>query len=112
DFRPDVKPEVVSALGAVFQISHLITGEDPNYISKDSVDKVINFALVFNHEAALNFGPIFQNDKPVSYALHQSQRDIVSIANKTIIQSLRKIFNPNRNGDIHKIDIVELLKSF
>jgi len=112
DFRPDVKPEVVSALGAVFQISHLITGEDPNYISKESVDKVVNFALVFNEEAALNFGPIFQNENPVSYALHQSQRDIVSSANKTIIQSLRKIFNPNRNGDIHQIDIVELLKSF
>ena len=58
DFRPDVKPEVIKALGSVFNLGHLITGEDPNFISKETIDKVINFALIFNQEAALNFGPI------------------------------------------------------
>lgn len=112
DFRPDVKPEVVKALGSVFQLGHLITGEDPNYISKATVDKVIKFAIVFNQEAALNFGPIFQNESTVTYALHQNHRDRVSAANKSIIQSLRLIFNPNRNGQIHKLNIIELLESF
>jgi hypothetical protein len=112
DFRPDVKPEVVKALGSVFQLGHLITGEDPNYISKETVDKVINFALLFNQEAALNFGPIFENESPVTYALHQNHRDRVSAANKAIVQSLRLIFNPNRNGEIHKLNIIELLESF
>lgn len=112
DFRPDVKPEVVKALGSVFQLGHLITGDDANYVSKDTVDKVINFALVFNREAALNFGPIFQNESPVTYALHQNHRDRVSNANKAIVQSLRTVFNPNRNGAIHKLNIIELLESF
>jgi len=112
DFRPDVKPEVVRALGAVFQLGHLITGEDPNYISKATVKKVIDFAIVFNEEAALNFGPIFQNESTVTYALHQNHRDRVSTATKTIVQSLRLVFNPNRNGQIHKINIIELLESF
>lgn len=112
DFRPDVKPEVVRALGSVFQLGHLITGEDPNYISKATVDKVIKFAIVFNEEAALNFGPIFQNESTVTYALHQNHRDRVSTATKTIVQSLRLVFNPNRNGRIDKLNIIELLESF
>lgn len=112
DFRPDVKPEVVKALGSVFNLGHLITGEDPNYISKNTIDKVINFALIFNEEAALNFGPTFQNTDPASYTLHQNHRERVSGASKTIIQALRLIFNPNRNGEIHKINIIELLESF
>jgi hypothetical protein len=111
-YRPDVKPEVVKALKSIFDIGHLITGEDPDYISKEIVDKVVNFALVFNQEAALNFGPIFQNESPVSYALHQNHRDRISAANKSIIQSLRSIFNPNRNGQTHKLNIVTLLESF
>lgn len=110
--RPDVKPEVVKALKSIFDLGHLITGEDPDYISKETVDKVINFALIFNQEAALNFGPIFQNESPVTYALHQNHRDRVSAANKAIIQALRSIYNPNRNGQIHKINIITLLESF
>lgn len=110
--RPDVKPEVVKALGSVFNLGHLITGEDPNFISKQTIDKVINFGLIFNQEAALNFGPIFQNESPSSYNLHLNHRDRVTVANKAIIQALRLIFNPNRNGQIHKINIVELLESF
>lgn len=111
-FRPDVQPEVVKALKAVFDLGHLITGEDPDYISKDTVDKVINFALVLNQEAALNFGPIFQNESPVTFALHQNHRDRVSGANKAIVQALRKIFKSDRGGNIHKLNIMDLLESF
>jgi len=112
EFRPDVKPEMIRGLKSVFDIGHLITGEDPNFISKQTIDKVINFALIFNQEAALNFGPIFQNESPVTYALHQNHRDRVSGANKAIIQALRTIFNPNRGGEVHKLNIIRLLESF
>ncbi|WP_408097669.1 hypothetical protein ACJVC5_01780 [Peredibacter sp. HCB2-198] len=111
-FRPDVQPEVVKALKAVFDLGHLIAGEDPDYISKDTVDKVINFAVVFNREASLNFGPIFQNESEVTYALHQNHRDRVSTANKAIVQALRKIFKSDRGGNIHKLNIMDLLESF
>jgi hypothetical protein len=112
DFRPDVKPEVVRALGSVFQLGHLITGEDPNYISKETVDKVIDFAIVFNRKAALDFGPIFENKFPVTYALHQHHRSKVTAATTTIIQALLKIFNINRNGQIHRLSITELIDTF
>lgn len=110
--RPDVKPEVVKALKAVFDLGHLITGEDPDYISKDTVEKVINLALVFNEQAALHFGPIFENESPVKYTLHKIHRDHVSAATRSIIQVLRPIFNPNREGQIHKLDMIALLESF
>lgn len=110
--RPDVGPEVVKALKSIFDLGYLITGEDPDFISKETINKVINFALVFNQEAALNFGPIFQNESPVTYALHQNHRDRVSAANKAIVQALRTIFNPNRNGEVHKINIISLMESF
>lgn len=112
DFRQDVKPDIIKALKSVFKIGHLITGEDPEYISKETIGKVVKFALLFNEEAALTLGPIFQNDSPVSYALHQNHRERVSDATKKIVSSIREIFNENRNGEIHKLDIIELMESF
>lgn len=110
--RPDIKPEVVKALKAIFDLNFLLTGSDPDFISKQNVEEVIKFVLVFNAEASLNHGPIFQSKSPVSFALHQNHRERVSAANKAIIMALRKIFNPNRKGEIHKLNIVDLLDSF
>ncbi len=109
---PDIKPEVVKALKAIFDLNFLLTGSDPDFISKENVEEVIKLVLVFNAEASLNHGPIFQSKSPVSFALHQNHRERVSAANKAIIMALRKIFNPNRKGEIHKLNIVELLDSF
>lgn len=110
--RPDVKPEVITGLKSIFDIGHLITGEDSGFISQSTIDKVIKFGLIFNQEAALNFGPIFQNESPVTYALHQNHRERVSSATKSILQSLRSVFNPNRNGETHSLNIISLLESF
>ena len=112
DFRPDVKPEVIKALKSIFRLGHLITGEDVDYISKDTLDKVINFAIVFNDEAALHFGPIFKNESLGSYELHKNHRLRVQGASKTIVSALRTIFNNNRGDRIDKLDIIELLEAF
>lgn len=109
--RPDVKPEVVRALKSVFDLGHLITGEEIGYISKETVDKVISFAIIFNREAALNFGPIFRNETPTSYILHESNRDKIKMASKSVINSLRPIFNSNR-PNINSINIIQLLEGF
>lgn len=110
--RPDVKPEMVKALKAIFDLGHLITGEDPNFISKQTVDKVINFMVVFNREAARVFPDIFLSETRVKYAAHKYHREVVSSANKVIIQSLRTIYNPNRDGKTHQLNIITLLDSF
>lgn len=110
--RPDIKPEMLKALKSVFEINHLITGDNPEYVSKESVDNLIEFAVTFNKQAALNFGPIFQNDQPATYALHLNHRDRVEKASIAILISLRNIFNADRKGEIHKLNIIKLLESF
>lgn len=110
--RPDVGPEVVKALGSVFHLGHLITGEDPNYVSKATVDKVIDFAIIFNQEASLHFGPIFENRVAIPFSLHKENQRRLRLASKAIIVSLRDIYNSDRRGQIHKLNIIELLDTF
>ena len=112
EFRPDVKPEIVKALKSIFELGHVITGEEVDYISKETIDKVMNFLLKFNEEAALHFGPIFQSESQVSYELHKNHQDRVRRATQAIVGELRIIYNPNRNGQIHKINLNDLLDSF
>ncbi|HLW58068.1 MAG TPA: hypothetical protein VKY27_11805 [Bacteriovoracaceae bacterium] len=110
--RSDFSPELVKALKAVFDLNSLITGESPDYISQQNIDALIDFALTFNEEAALNIGPIFQSKASVSYILHQNHRDRISASTKTIMMALRKVFEPNRRGEIHQLNISELLDQF
>src|SRR5690606_9655066 len=90
----------------------LITGEDPNFISKTSVDKVIELALVFNAEASREFGPTFQNEREGSFELHQNHRARLSRAIRNIINAFGNVYNRNRNGQVHRLNIIDLLASF
>jgi hypothetical protein len=110
--RSDIKPEVLKALKAVFDINYLIFGEDPDFISADNVDKIVEFALTFNGEAAVNFKPIFQNGGFTTYNVHRNQRDRIGSAARVIIAGMKKIYNPNRGGQIHQLNIIDLLESF
>ena len=109
--RSDFSPEMVKALKAVFDLNALITGEDSSYISKQNIDALVEFALKFNEEAALNIGPIFTSKASVSYILHQNHKDRVSASTKSIMMALRKIYQPNRKEE-HSINITELLDQF
>jgi len=110
--RKDISPEVVQAIKSVFEINHLITGEDPLYISRASVDRLLDFAMVFNKEAAKNYAPIFESESSVTFAVHLNHRDRVSSSVKVMIGALRRIFNSNRGTKIHKINLVNLIDNF
>jgi len=110
--RPDVSPQVIRALKSFFALSALITGDEPDFISQQNVNEVINFVITFNEEASQNFAPIFENESPISYTLHQTHRERVSVANKIIVQALRKIYKTNRNGRVDTLDLMELINSF
>src|SRR5665648_229376 len=113
DFSPETKPEMVKVIKSVFNIGHLITGDDPNYISQETIKKVIDFAIIFNREAAVNFGPVFESDIPVSYIFHLHQRERISISNKRIIQAFWNVFNSSRGEDvIHQLNLEDLIASF
>jgi hypothetical protein len=111
--RKDIKPEVLRALKAVFDINFLIYGEDPDYISEANVDALVTFAKLFNEKAALNFKPIFLDESSIDYENYRVQRDQrIKPAALMVSNALRQIFKPHRNGKIHKLDIIHILDSF
>lgn len=112
-YRQDIGPEVVKALKAVFDINFLVYGEDPDFISRANIDALISFALMFNEKAALNFKPIFMDEDSLEYDYYRILRDQkIAPAARLISSGLRNIFNQNRNGKIHKLNIVKVLEAF
>lgn len=110
---PEVQPEYITALKAVYDLNYLITGDDPEYISKSNVDKIIKFTVDFNAEAALNFQPIFQDENDVSYTVHKSRRKRIKAACAKIVNELGKILNETTiPGKPRKLNIINLLNSF
>lgn len=111
--RPDIQPEVLNVLKAVFEIKFIIFGGDREYISKENVEKIIKFALIFNEQAAKNFMPIFNAEGRSSYNLHRQQRDYqIGPSARIITSALNNIFNRNRQGEIHSLNLTELLDRF
>ncbi len=119
-YRTDIKPEDMKMITAVFDINHLIFGDSRNYISKENKNKIIDLAYTFNKEASKNFELFKCNDEvnpgcdklEVPYLVHKQQLERISISANIIAKKLRDIFNPNRNGEIHRLDIINLLENF
>lgn len=111
-YENDINPDVVRALKAVYDINYLITGDDPDYISKENVDKIIQFAKIFNYEAALNFGLIFQSEEPTTITKHNAYKERVRISSLKMMASLENIFQESTNGKSREINILTLLESF
>lgn len=107
-----ITPEILKALKQVYELNYLIRGEDRKYISKDNVDDVINLAIVFNEQMALNFGPIFQSEQEATYSLHKIHKSRVREAANKIMVSLLRTFRKERGGRIDTLDIPLLLQAF
>ncbi len=111
--RKDIKPEVLRALKSVFDINFLIYGDDPDYISDKNIDALVKFAKIFNEKASTNFKPIFMSNEPIDYENFKVQRDQrIKPAALIITSALKEIFNPERNGEVHKLDLLNLIDSF
>jgi hypothetical protein len=108
----DMTPEIINAVRAVWDLNHLLTGDNREYISKASVDKIVNFALIFNEEAYKYFSKTFQDESPVAYNIHEYQRQQVKESAVRIRSELGKLFNRNPN-ETRKLDIIkDLLERF
>ncbi len=111
--RRDIKPEVIKVLKSVFDINYLIFGDDPDYISEPNIDALVKFAKIFNEKASTNFKPIFLADEEIEYENYRVQRDQrIKPAALIISSALKEIFNPDRKGKIHTLDLVNLIDSF
>jgi hypothetical protein len=110
--RPEIKPEMVRAMKAVFDLNFLVTGEDPEYISSSNIKKLVNFAILFNEKASLYYRTTFDNKAPGGWDDHQKHRSLISNGARVIIQSLQQILVTSRNGRVDKLNIFELLDNF
>jgi hypothetical protein len=110
--RPDIKPEMVRAMKAVFDVNYLVTGEDPEFISSENVQKMIDFALLFNQKSSQHYNNTFGNTRKTPWDIYNFQRGLVQDASRSIVIALRKIFNVDRKGEIHRLNILDLLDNF
>lgn len=111
-YRTDIKPEDMKMISAVFDISRLLFGGEPGFISRDAKNKIISLAYTFNKEASKNY-ELFKSKEEVTYAVHKDVHiNRISISANIIAKELRDIFNPNRNGEVHRLDIIKLLENF
>jgi hypothetical protein len=106
------KKQLILALNSFFDVSHLITGERPGFISKETMNKVVELAVVFNIEAVKNFQPIFSDRTQISMSRHRKNRERIGEASAKILKVLIPIFNASRPDQIHKLNIISLLENF
>jgi hypothetical protein len=111
--RKDIKPEVLRALKAVFDINYLIYGEDPDFISKTNIDALVRLAKIFNKQAYENFKPFFLTRRPIDFESYRFLRnEQIKNASIKIMLELGKIYNRNRNGKVHVLDLNQVIDSF
>jgi hypothetical protein len=107
----DFKPEDLNAIKAVFEINHLIFGDDRNFISGNNVQKFIKFLLLFNREVREPY-ELFSSTSQVQIGLHDLQRNRVFKKADIIGKALLEILNPDRGNEVHEIDIISVLEAF
>jgi len=110
--RADISPDMLRALKAVFDLNHLATGADRDYISRQNLDQLVEFALVFNDQASKHLGALFKRTIADKYDVHKNHRERVRDAARVIVQALLKIFKKERGNEVHKLKISEILESF
>jgi hypothetical protein len=107
----DVDEDLLNIIDSIFEMSHLLMGEDRNYISKAGVDKLVEFLLFFNK----NIWPItkyFKSEDTVNYARHEKERTAVLNKITLISDKLKGLYKDDRNGEIHRIDLRKIAETF
>lgn len=109
---PDFKPENVRAIKSVFDVAHLIFGDDRNYLSPASVKKIFDFVFLFNKEFPTVYPFFDSKEDNTPYYVHDLQRNRVYKAADAISNALLIIYKGDRGDQIHKLNIIEILESF
>lgn len=111
--RAEIRPEVLKAMKAVFELNYLVFGDQQEFISRANVHALVDFAKLFNKEAATNFKPIFQYPGDTNFARHQIFRENhIGPAARVVMSGLKKIFSQNRNGQIHSLNVPSIIEAF
>jgi hypothetical protein len=108
--RSDISADTYKIIDTLFSVNHLITGEDPDFISKENMDKIISFAITFNYHAYKNFSYTFGSKLPANLAIHESHKRQIIKAGEAIQKSLLNIYVPE-SKDERVLDIMKLIGS-
>lgn len=111
-FKDDIDPEILEMMDQVFKISALMFGDDPNYISKDSLTKLISIFDFLNEQLVdSEFYQFFKDKTPgMSYAEHNRRKSKIFAALTKVGHKVAQevIVKGNRNV----INIVDFMRSF
>lgn len=108
---PDFPAENVRAIKSVFEISHLLFGEDKEYLSPGAVRKIFGILSLVNEEVPKIY-PYFSSKEPTPINLHDFNKVRVFQAADRISRAMLDIFKLDRGDQIHRLNIIELLESF
>lgn len=110
--RREIPENTYSIINAIFSLSTLITGEKKDFISRENVAKIIDLVRQFNLHSYRYYSYTFGSTAPATLEVHESHRAHVEAAAHEIEKALEKIYVADRGGQIHYLDIMELIKGF
>lgn len=111
-FKNEIDPEILEMMDQVFSISALMFGEDPKFISKESVSKLIDiFDFVNEQLVSSEFYKYFKDkDTKISFAEHNRRKAWIFAALTKVGNKIAESIVVNNNPNV--IDITKFLKSF
>jgi len=110
--RPNTPAKTISVINSIFALSTLITGGEKEYIIRKNVTKIIDLVRTFNLLAYDTYKNTFGSDAPANLAVHELHRQRVESAATEIKSALEKIYVADRNGAIHFVEIMDVIKGF
>ncbi len=110
--RPVTNPKTFSIINSVFALSNLITGEKKDFITRRNVAAIIGLVRTFNFHAQDSYNNTFGSSAPANLPLHEIHRKKVEVGSTAIKLALEKIYVADRGGEIHYVEIMEIIKGF
>ena len=110
--RREIPENTYNIINAVFSLATLITGEEKDFISRQNVAKIIELVRKFNLHAYRHYSHTFGSEAPANLIVHESHRSRVEEAAHEIEKALQSIYVADRGGEIHYLDIMDLVRGF
>jgi hypothetical protein len=110
--NPELKENAYSIINSVFSLSNLITGESPDFISRNNVKLMLGLVRTFNKHSALHFKNTFGSTSEASLAVHEMHRRRIAGAAGELKGELEAILVRDRGSQIHFLNIMDLARGF
>jgi hypothetical protein len=108
----DIDENIIDYLEIFYQLNHLILGDDLDYISIESVDKIAILVDHFNRYI-VEINPLLDFDKEREvFVIHKKKRKKILETARILIKPFIEEFSKNKNISNHTINIPEFLDVF